>query len=112
METSFWSALAVFGLLLIFAPTVLLFFASARAAIRFPKFPAYCIATGGLLLTISSLDLLFVFLVGSLSDAEGLARFSLVSPYIFGAINYLALLLIAVGILLLTGRRSVAQLEN
>jgi len=64
------------------------------------------IAIGAVLLSLASLDFLYTMVVGVWLGPEALARFALLSVYVLKGANYLALVLIGVGLLLLPMDRS------
>jgi hypothetical protein len=100
------AALAVIALILLFAPALLLIVAAVRLFGRTGATASVLIAIGAVLLTLASLDFLYSTVIGVWLGPEALARFALVSFYVLKGANYLALLLIGVGLLLLPMDRS------
>ena len=85
---------------LLFAPACLLTYVAFSVHHLLGRKAAILISVGAILLTLASLDFLFGFVVALLFGAPELARFSIVSLYVFKAVNYLALLAIGFGLLI------------
>lgn len=107
MGTSIQVVLGLFAMLLLVAPACVLIYSAVQAVRVIGGKGATLIVVGAVLLTISSLDFLFAFIVALLGPNE-LARYSVVSVYAFKAMNYLALLAIGFGILASTRRLSAS----
>lgn len=112
MGTNIQVALGVAGLILIFAPAGLLIIASIKVVKSMGDFSAVLIATGAVILTIVSLDFLYNFVIALLFGPEELAAFSLFGLYFFRGLNYLALLLIGVGLLRFSNRAKSLTVGN
>ncbi len=106
MTENIYAAFAVVALLLLFAPALLLIVAAVRLFGRTGGTASVLIAIGAVLLTLASLDFLYSIVIGVWLGPEALARFALLSVYVLNGANYLALILIGVGLLLLPMDRS------
>ena len=100
MGTAIQTVLGLFAIFLMFAPACILTYVAIRVHRLLGRTGAILISVGAILLTIASLDFLFSFIVALLFGAPELARFSIVSLYVFKALNYLALLAIGFGLLI------------
>ena len=109
METSIRVAFGVFTLVLLFLPATLLVLASVKVFRSIGSYSAVLIALGALLLTIGSLDFLFMYVIAFLYGPEELAAFALYTTYIFRGLNLLALLLIGFGLIVFCNRARFAN---
>ena len=91
--------LGVLVVMLLFTPAPLLVFASIRVLRAVKDYSAILMAIGAVLLTIVSLDFLYSLFAALLFDPSDLATYSIYTVYLFKALNYVALLFIAVGLL-------------
>ena len=108
MGTGIQTVLGLLAITLLFAPACLLTYAAVKARTLIGGAGATLISCGAILLTVASLDFLYTFVVALIFGAPELARFSLISMYVFKAMNYLALLAIAFGLLASTRRLGAA----
>ena len=107
MGTSIQTVLAIVALLLLFAPAILIVYAGVRIRGAIGGTGPIYIFIGAVLLSLASLDFLGHFMVSMLFDVAELAAFAMVSVYVVKAMNYLGLLSIGVGLMLL-----IRQLRN
>lgn len=112
MGTGVQTVLGLLAILLLLAPACFLIYAAAKARRLIGGAGATLISVGAILLTISSLDFLYAFVVALLFEANELARFSLASTYVFTAMNYVALLAIGLGLLTLTRRFATSAFDR
>jgi hypothetical protein len=70
------------------------------------------IIVGSLLIAITSLDFIYSVFLGVWLSTESLAFYSLYSGFIFKGLNYLAFLLIGIGLLLFNKKVKVVLNKN
>ena len=108
--------LGVLVVMLLFTPALLLVFASIRVLRAVKDYSAILMAIGSVLLTIVSLDFLYSLFAALLFDPSELATYPIYTVYLFKALNYVALLFIAVGLLRFVdggeGLRFVGELRS
>lgn len=92
---------AIAGIVLLFLPSILLII----AAIKLPRFIkgswSILVILGALLISITSLDFFYSILLRTFLESDKFILYTMYSGLIFKGLNYLALLFIAIGLLLL-----------
>ena len=99
MTTAIQTVLGLLAIVLLLTPACILGYAAIKAPSLIGRKAAVLLSMGAVLLTLSSLDFLYSFAVALLLGPTELATFSIVSAYLFKAMNYIGLLTIGVGLL-------------
>ena len=90
---------SIIALILLFIPPFLLIFAAIKMLKVVKDYSATLIAVGAGILAVTSLDFLYTAFSAHLFDAQGLATYTIYTTYIFRGLNFIALILIAIGLL-------------
>ena len=101
---------SLIALLLLFIPPALLIFAAIKMLKVVKDYSGILIAIGAGILAVTSLDFLYTAVSGHLLDAQGLATYTIYTTYIFRGLNFVALILISIGLLRLSKRIATIQL--
>ncbi len=102
MGTAIQAGFGVLALIVLFTPAGLLIYASVGLFRSKGGSAALLVAIGGVLLTVASLDFLYSFATALLLGPEELAAYSIIAVYVGRGLNYMALLLIGIGLVRLT----------
>ncbi len=102
MGTAIQTVIGLFALVLLFVPAILVIYAGLRVRREIGGSGPIYILAGSLLLSLTSLDFLGQFLVSILFGPGELASYAVMSVYVVKAMNYVGLLSIGIGLLLLS----------
>ena len=99
MTSTIQAIFGVVALVLLFLPAILLIVASVKIIKIVQDAFAVWIAMGAVLLTLTALEFLYSFFIALLLGPEEIASYAIYSIYLFKGMNYLALVLIGIGLL-------------
>ena len=89
----------LFIIAVLFLPAAFLIYAAIKVSKISNGLSSKLLALGAVLLTISSLDILFTYFVAFVFDARQLADYAITANYIFRALNLVAMVSIGLGLI-------------